>query len=230
LQMAISDASAAAKIGKLANVHAIIYGSVHVAARRERGTKTEPDLLRRTMRTVSYTREYSVVNVNFTMDDINTGRTLAAHAAKGEYDSQADQKLGAAGVGKKLGFGGGELPPLDSVTDRLIAEGVEQFLAKIGPHSVRFVEKLEKGKTDRVKEGNEFAAAKEYADALKRYEQGIEERPDDHGAMFNAALMCEAMGDLEKAEGYYDRALGLKVTEKYVSARKRVRSERLGKE
>lgn len=230
LQMAISDASSAAKIGKLADVHAIIYGSVHVAARREHGTKTVPDLLRRSVRTVSYTREYSVVNVNFTMDDINTGRTLAAHAAKGEYDSEADKKLGAASIGRKLGVSSGDQPPLDLVTHRLIEECVEEFLAKIGPHSVRFVEKLEKGKTDSVKEGNEFAVAKEYADALKRYEQGIEERPDDDGAMFNAGLMYEVMGDLKKAEVYYDRAVGFKVKEKYITARKRARSEQQAEE
>lgn len=223
LQLAISDTSSAVEMGEIADVDAIIYGSVRVNTRDERGTRTAFDPLRQSTKTVHYTRRYCMASVNFTMDDVRTSKTLATVTVTREFDSEDDE--GSSKMVKHLGFSGDGPPPTDQIVSGLISECVETFVAKISPHHVVVTEELAGGKCDAAKHGNEFAVSGEYAEALELYERAIETNPDDHGSMFNAGLMCEAMGRFDQAERYYDRALDLEVDKKYIQARKRVRQE-----
>lgn len=226
LQLAISDAASASQAGKLANVHAMIYGSVKVTASDQRATKVVPDFVRRKVKTVTYTKRYCLTAVNFTMDNVSTGKTLAAVSLTREYDSEKDKtKSGPAAVGKMLGFTGGSLPPTDQIISHLIDECVQEFLSKISPHEVVVEEQLQGGKGKIVKTGNKLAEAGEYKDALECYEKAIRLKADDHGALFNAGLMHEALGNLAKAEELYNRAFEAKPESRYIFARKRVRME-----
>ncbi|HOF18869.1 MAG TPA: CsgG/HfaB family protein [Phycisphaerae bacterium] len=229
LQMAISDSASAMKMGKIADVQAMIWGNVSVVHRDEQATRTAFDPLRRTTKTVTYTKRYCMAAVSFVMDDVTTGKTLAAVQVTREYDSESDsKKSGGAKIGKMLGFGGSDLPPSEQVLRKLIEQCVEVFLSKVSPHDVVFEVKLEKGKSETVKDGNQFAETKAFADALKLYEQAIRDHGDDHGAMFNAGVMCEALGRLNEAGEYYQKALALKVNKKYIEANQRVKKESTG--
>ncbi|MFP3937931.1 MAG: tetratricopeptide repeat protein [Phycisphaerae bacterium] len=223
IQLAVSDTSSAVEMGEIADVDAIIYGSVRVNTRDERGTRTAFDPLRQSTKTVHYTRRYCMASVNFTMDDIETSKTLATVTVTREFDSEDDE--GSAKMVKHLGFSGDGPPPTDQIVSGLISECVDTFVSKISPHKVVVTEELAGGESDAAKHGNEFATSGEYADALELYERAIETNPDDHGSMFNAGLMCEALGRFGEAERYYDRAIDLKVDKKYILARKRVRQE-----
>jgi tetratricopeptide (TPR) repeat protein len=222
LRMAISDTSSAAKAGELANVHAMIYGTVHVDTQDQHRTGRAFDPIGRSMKTVSYTQRYCLVTVNFTMDDIRTAKTLATHTSKQEYDSENDKKAGPAGIGMALGFGKDDAPPVHQIVNRLVDQAVYEFVSKISPYTERVRVSLEGGKSQQVQDGNQFAAAKEYSDALGCYRRAIEIHPDDHGALFNAGLMCEAMGELDQAYEYYGNAVAQKVHKKYIAARTRV--------
>jgi len=204
----------------------MIYGSVKVSHRDESASKRVPDLINRTVKTVYYTRRHCLVAVNFTMDDIATGKTLATASPSYEFDSDDDnKKLGAESISKALGFSGEGLPPKDQIVDQLIARCIQEFLRDISPHEVAVREKLQGGKSRIVKTGNKLAAAGDYREALECYEQAIALKADDHGAMFNAGLMAEALGRFHEAEKYYTRAFKTKGREQYVFARKRVRIE-----
>ena len=225
LQIAISDGPSAGEAGKLANVHAMIYGSVKVTTRDERASRKTLDPIARRLKTIYYTRRYCLAAVNFTMDDISTGKALASVSATQDYDSEKDTKSGAAGIGKALGFVSGELPPTDKVVNQLINDCVNEFLTKISPHQVTVQEKLQSGKSKIVDTGNKLAVAGDHAEALEWYETAIQQDRSDHGAVFNAAVMHEAMGDLAKAEEMYTKAFKTEPKERYVLARKRVRLE-----
>ena len=143
-----------------------------------------------------------------------------------EYDSEKDEtKTGAASVGRRLGFASGALPPADQIVSHLIDECVQEFLSKISPHEVVVEEQLQKGKSKIVGTGNKLAEAGEYKEALECYEQAIRQNADDHGALFNAGLMHEALGDLARAEELYSKAVQVEPESRYIFARKRVRSE-----
>ena len=227
LQIAISDSSTSAQAGKLANVDAMIYGNVTVTIRDEHGTKNVFDPLSRSMKTVSYIKRFCMAAVNFTMDDVGTGKTLATVTATREYDSEKARKSkgGGAQIAGMLGMSGGDLPDPDQTVTGLIGECVEEFLSKVSPHRVNVAVKLQKGKSKFVDTGNKLAVAGEYKEALESYQRAIADRPDDDGALFNAGAMCEAMRDFAKAEEFYGKAFHARPDEKYAFARARVRGE-----
>lgn len=226
LQAAFSNSSQAQKAGQLAQVDAMIYGTVSVTVRDEPATKMVLDPLGRRMREVTYTRRYVMASANFTIDNVHTGKTLATVAAVREFNSEKSGKKGdAPDIGALIGVGGAKVPPADQVVSKLIEECVQEFVTKISPHQVTVQEKLAPAKSEAVKTGNTLAAAGAYADALSAYEAAIRDQADDHAAIFNAGLMCEATGKLDKAGEYYDRAFKLKPDKQYIEARQRVRQE-----
>jgi len=229
LQSAFSDSSQAVKAGKIAKVDAMIYGSVTVTTRDEQATRTAFNPLSKSTREVTYIKRYVMTAVNFTVDTVDAGKTLASVAIMRDYDSDKQKESGSgglSGITKMVGIGGGSsAEPADQVASRLIDECVQEFLTKISPHEVVVTEPLGKGKTDAVKTGNKLAMAKEYADALEAYNAAIAANGDDHEAVFNAGLMYEALGKLDKAWEMYDRAFKIKPQTQYVQARTRVRQE-----
>jgi tetratricopeptide (TPR) repeat protein len=226
LQAAFSDSAKAVEAGKIAHVDAMIYGSVTVSTRDEQATRTVLDPLQRTTKTVTYTKRYVMAAVNFTIDSIQTSKTLATVATMREFDSEKQSTDGGVqSMVKALGFGGDKLPPTDQLLSHLIDECVLEFVAKISPHQVTVTERLRPGKSQAVRTGNTLAAAGDYAEALQAYESAIAENPADHEAVFDAGVMQEAVGKLDQAEKYYDRAFKLRPELQYVQARKRVRLE-----
>jgi tetratricopeptide (TPR) repeat protein len=227
LKISISDPNSAAQIGKLAEVDAMIYGNVAVTSRDERLTKAVFNPIRQTTEQVTYVRRYSLASVNFTMDDVGTGVTIVTVSTKHEYDSEKPpgEQSGGKKFMKMMGYGGGDLPAADQTINTLVEQCVEDFLRKISPHEVVVSEKLAKGEAKAVQTGNKLALAKEYKEALECYEAALEQNSQDHGALFNAGLMYEALVDLKKAEEMYGRAFKIKDDARYVLARKRVRTE-----
>ena len=231
LQSAFSDSSKAVQAGKIAKVDAMIYGSVTVTARDEQATRTSFNPLTKSSKEVTYIRRYVMTAINFTFDDVATGKTLASVATTRDYDSDKQKAKdsgsgGLSGITKMVGIGGSNsAEPAEKVALRLIDECVQEFLAKIGPHEVVVTEPLGKGKDEAVRTGNKLAMAKEYAEALEAYDAAIRAHGDDHEAIFNSGVMYEALGKLDKAEEMYDRAFKLKPQTQYVQARKRVRQE-----
>ena len=225
LQLAIGDTASAAQVGKIADVQAMIYGTIKVTTQTQRKTRTAFDPLRRRTRTVNYTQLYCMANVNFTMDHVVTSKTLAAVNATREFDSEKEGKDKKSSIVKMMGMTHDDVPPSDQVVSQLIDLCIDEFLSRISPHEEVVSEKLLKGKSKIVTTGNKLAAAGDYAEALECYESAIDQNPDDHEAIFNAGAMNEAMGDLATAGEFYDRAFKIEPKEQYLFARKRARQE-----
>jgi len=223
IQLAVSDTTSAAEAGKLANAEAIIYGSVTTSTRDEQASRMSIDFRSGNPKRVFYTKRYALASVNFTMDDLATGKTLTSVTLTEEYDSDSDEK--SKKISKALGFSSDDLPPPDQILTHLIAACVEQFVQKISPHSVTVVEKMEKGKSKIVETGNKLARTGAYDEALQCYRRALEARDDDDGAMFNMGLIYEAKGQFAEADQRYSKAFAIKANEKYILARQRVRRE-----
>ena len=100
LQAAFSDSSKAIEAGKIANVDAMIYGSVTVNHKDEKATRTVFDPMRRSTKTVSYTKRYVMAAVNFTIDNVQTGKTITTVSTMREYDSEKDKAAGGSSMTK----------------------------------------------------------------------------------------------------------------------------------
>ena len=116
---------------------------------------------------------------------------------------------------------------------------VDEFLSRLFA-SERFVEcRLMECESVFCRRGNEAARKGDYAAAMEWFGRAADERLGDEGALYNAAVMCEALGQYRLAEQYYKRALRLKGRQEYVAGLERVREhlsrehlsrERLGSE
>ncbi|HOD81532.1 MAG: Curli production assembly/transport component CsgG [Planctomycetes bacterium ADurb.Bin126] len=226
--MLVSDPDSAQKVGKIAKVDAMIYGNVSVLARDERAFKQVYDFQTKQNKMVPYLKRYAQAAVNFTMNDVQTTKTLATVTISREWDSEKQKKSGMEAFA--AAFGGGvtnqNLPPTEQLLNQLVDECVSEIVSRISPHPVVFTEKLGKGKSDLVSTANKLAKANEFREALELYKQGAEVKPDDVDAVFNAGVMLEAMGNRQEAEAMYDRAFKMKPKEQYVMARRRVRVEK----
>lgn len=216
----IMTSNEAADAGKLANVHAMIYGTVSVMASDETVVKTVPDIINRGLKQKEYVKRHCLVTVNLTLDDVETARTLRTFTVSKEMDSDKD----SASALSAIGFSSDNPPPVSQTVNGLIDQCVSEFVAQISPHRVEFVQKLQKGKSNAVKTGNKLAAAGDHKEALDMYLEALQIKPNDDGAAFNAGVMQEALGNVDAAQELYTRAFRLKQKDEYVQARQRVRN------
>lgn len=223
LQLRISDTATAAEAGRIAEVDAVIYGSVSVLARDRQVSRAGPDRASDRPERIHYTRRYCTVSVNFTVDQVSTPMTLAAVTLSSQYDSPKDDQ--GQQIGRALGFWGDDLPSANQIHGWLIDACVKQFIRKISPRSVSETVELERGRSRTARKGNKLARAGDYDKALDCYVRAMEADGHDDGAAFNAGVMCEARGDSRQAEQYYSRAFALNDKEKYLLARDRVGQE-----
>ena len=83
---------------------------------------------------------------------------------------------------------------------------VDSYLAEIFPDSSALSSRLIKGWTKYDRQGRKSAGRGDYAGALVWFRKAIDARPDDHAALYNAGVMCEALADYSRAGQYYRRA------------------------
>lgn len=211
----------AGKVGKIADVHAVIYGKIVVKHSDEMAQKMQFHLLSFSFVPKYYTKRYVYVSVNLTMTDVNTSMALLTRTPWREFDSDKDNE----GLKSVLGFSSDTPEPVAQTVNKMLDFCIQEFVQQISPYRLRVQDCLEIGKGKLVERGNALASHREYAEALDCFRKALAETPDDDGAAFNAGLMCEATGDMSKADEYYTNAFDLKITDKYVNARKRAREE-----
>jgi len=162
LQAAFGDPDQAARNrGKLTAVDAIVYVRTNTSTEARGATRTKPSVSGLASGSVSattesYTRYLASANMSFKLVDIATGNTLASLAPRKSYDSDVDGPKSAMSM---LIGGSPNVPATDVILDKLIEQGVEEFVATISPHSVRVSEKLADGKSAAVKSGNALSTS-----------------------------------------------------------------------
>ncbi len=219
-QMSIADTNQAVQFGKIANVDAMIYGTVYVT-QQEKESVVNVSVPYGGSIPIKTVHLLSTAAVTFAMDDVQTTKTICTVTVTRKYDSKDKKDKERY---KKQGKN------LNAITQNLINECVREFVGKISPHEVTVSVKLEAGESQSVKDGNNFASEKEYKDAIDMYIAALQQKPNDYGAMFNIGVCYEAMGMLREAEEYYDMALKHKKETEFIRARRRVRVESEGED
>lgn len=223
LQTAFSDPEKAAKhAGQLKVVDAIIYGDVMATHEKVLTSKMKFDMSSQSMRSVDYYKLCCQVIVKFTMVNITNGSTLATMSTTENYDSDKDAKQST--FAKIMGKESAE--SYHQVMGVLVDKCVEKFVAYISPHEECVVVKLAGVKSAAARRGNTLAGNGDYDGALNEYAAGIQEQPDDDGAIFNAGLMYEVKHDMANAAKYYERAFHARDDARYAMALARVRNNK----
>ena len=224
LQMMLSDPASVVKAGRFAGVDAMVVGRVTASGEDSEVSESYLDISTRKIQERMLTVRKVRVSVSMKLVSVKTGREYVTRGASEEYDS-SDRKKGGAGGPELLGGGQPKLKDVQEAVKELLRECMRKLHGVISPHDVSVDVKLQPGRSEAVKSGTILADERNYKDALTYYLQAIKSVPDDHGAMFNAGVMYEVMGDLPNAEQMYGRAFGVHADKKYLVARSRVRME-----
>ncbi len=151
-------------------------------------------------------RRYCRVELGVTMVEVASGRTIIVLTTSKGHELNVGESM-------------------DGAIERLIDGRVDDFVRQISDRRVEFTVEMEDGRDTIVKMGNKLAEDGKYTEALSCYETAIRMLPTDHGAIFNAGVMYEAMGDLKQARRMYDRSARVEPKKKYTDAFRRVSIE-----
>ena len=139
-------------------------------------------------------KEIIDINITFRITHPGTGSTLAS--------TQINKKS----------------PRIEKTIQAKLRESVDSFLAEIYPDQAVIPIKMATGRGKYNRRGRELAAGHDYAGALICFRKAIDSRPDDHTNLYNAGLMCEVLGDYNRARQYYQRARELAQRDEYKAA------------
>ena len=80
-------------------------------------------------------------------------------------------------------------------------------MARLFPEPITFQVRLARGKSKFDRQGREAAGRGDYPGAMAYFIQAVDARPDDHAALYNAAIISQVRGDYPGAFTYIKRAL-----------------------
>jgi len=188
--------SAARTAGAQALVTAVVDAGSH-ETRRESPDGSAPSV-----------RRTATVRIDFRLTDTASGATLATRTIRRRYDSAAPAA---------------ELLDTDRAVASLIDRCAADFASMLASYEMRVTIPLRRCKTETAAFGNRLAADGAFSQALAVYGRSLDRHPDDTAAVFNAAAMHEAMGQLDAALRRYDQAYRMEPRREFAVARERVR-------
>ena len=101
---------------------------------------------------------------------------------------------------------------------------VDNIVNRLWPPERETRTQLARGKSRYDLQGRTWVKQGEHRKALAAFLQSIDDRPSDHASLYNAGLVCEALGDYRRALGFHHRAQRLANIEDYQLAAMRVES------
>jgi len=231
----VVDAATAKEVGRLLGVDALIFGEVTAYSlepdqvgtekvERKVGTgqyrtvrRGNKEVREEIMKTVLVDQEYRIrrgaVGVTFRMVKVETGELLAVKSNTKSYDSG------------KVVAGRGTLKPREQILKDLLAEVVEDFARQIAPYVVVERRPIEGGK-GMMSVGKKYAQRGLWEEARDAFAQAVVNEPQSAAAHYNLGLALEVLGDWDRAEAEYQRAIKLQSKDMYIDALARVRTAR----
>ncbi len=158
---------------------------------------------------VAQMRRRCTVEIAFDVTGGDTGATVATRTIRKDFNITGPEA-------KDDG------PLIETLVDLCTA----YFASMLQEHEFNFTVPLAADPDEAVGRGNQLAAAGEYRQALQAYKQASEAAPPNVAAIFNAAVMHEALGNLIAAEVGYNRAFELSGRDRYEQALARIRKLR----
>ena len=246
-QSGIIDESNAMQVGKLAGVDALIFGSVdQLKINDEHTTKTitksKPDGYYyddKGKKQTKYT-EYSIdapvtirkgyLTLTFKAVNIQSGQIVAMRNVTKSWEGKhikdpAPEHATVRNLFKKGPFSGSiELPSKENIETKLVEAAVSDMIKLIAPHYV--YEKRIWQQAKLAKTAFNYFKTGLYSEALEDlnsvYEQNksllINKPKDEAMLLYDIGLLNELLGDLEKAESFYKKAIGKNSNPLYMKA------------
>jgi len=212
------DEKTASEIGKLIGADAVVVGEVtafnfddrvetrHETVRVDTGhVRTEYNKHDHKYRKVPvyrdaivpykfYTRQGSVA-ANFRMIRVETGAVLASFTKHFDYSNESRDL--------------GTLPSMDTLYNMGVDKITSEFAQEIAPYRVDVSRPILRAKTTQAKSAYKLARGGLWKEALENWLSATQIRPADAKLFHNIGVSYEVLGDLERAEENYSKALSL---------------------
>jgi len=104
----------------------------------------------------------------------------------------------------------------------ILVNAADIFLSEIFPSRPPITVRMANGRTKYDRQGRNLAVSGDLNGALKLFRQALDNRPNNHATLYNAGLICEALGRHDQARRYYLRAHGLADKPEYKRAFDRI--------
>jgi curli biogenesis system outer membrane secretion channel CsgG len=235
----VVDQETAVEVGRLLGVDAMVFGEVtlYQVERDERGvekverkegtgryewveeknifTGKKRKVKREIMKTVLVDQHYRIrrgtVAINFRVVGVETAQLLAAHSDSRSYNS-----------GKVIEGSRETLKAKGEILSDLSKKICSDFVHLIAPYFANVKRTLERGKGS-IDVGVKYAESDLWSEALGAWENAVIEMPNEPAAYYNLGLAHEVLGDLNRAEELYERAMKMKQKKLYMEAMRRIR-------
>lgn len=160
-----------------------------------------------------YIQRSGNVSISFRMVSVETGEIRAGDTKSSTYS-------------KKFFPDKDQLPTPESILNNLSEAVIEQFIPLITPYTVTVSKTFEED-NDAVDLGIEYAQKNLWDRAMKIWQDELASNPRNNAALYNMGLAYEVMGDFDKAEDYYNKALDIEPKDLYMEAVSNIRRRRI---
>jgi tetratricopeptide (TPR) repeat protein len=163
--------------------------------------------------TIQFGDPIVTATVDFELADVRTGRVLCRDRSTASYQGElTDDRTGPTSERKVLA--------------KLAREAARKVVDQIAPHHASLDVQLAAPAFGRgageVRDGNKLARDGNWAGAIERWQQALDENPESDAAMFNLGLAYEALGSFERARQLYSAAINQADDQLYQEALERV--------
>ncbi len=114
------------------------------------------------------------------------------------------------------------LTPEDRIIGTLVQQCAREFISRLMPIRLRVEAEVESSSNKNSAMGVRFLRAQSWEQALASFQQALSENANDDRSAYGAGVAAEAMGQLDKALGYYRTACALRQSAIYMEARDRM--------
>jgi tetratricopeptide (TPR) repeat protein len=111
-----------------------------------------------------------------------------------------------------------DIQPEGEVVQRLFKQLVKDVVAQLTPRDAYRLVKTEKVKSEPAKAAREYLLRGDIGQAITLFREGLQIKPDDHGAWYNLGLAYEMVGSLAEARKAYERAYWIEDEDEYRNA------------
>lgn len=158
------------------------------------------------------------VQTEFKLLDNATNRVWSLKA--GTYTATDETRPASPLYGSSRGLG--DLPPEDQIIADLVDMGAREFVSDLMACRINVSAYIRSSGSEECANGVRMLRAGAWREALASFQAALARNGRDHRAAFGAGLACEAMGDGERALGYYRQALAGADDPQYAAARARM--------
>jgi hypothetical protein len=114
------------------------------------------------------------------------------------------------------------LTPEDRIIGTLVQQCARQFLSRLMPIRIRVETEVESSGNKNSAMGVRYLRAESWDQALASFQQALTESANDDRSAYGAGVAAEALGQYDRALGYYRTACALKQSSLYMEARDRM--------